>query len=553
MSLLQMSISGAVMIFMITVIRAAAINRLPKTTFTVLWGIVLARLLIPFSLPSPFSIYSFANHSFAAHMGTPDMGGAAITDVLPVHPGAAASVSVPDPAASPGVSSWIWAAGLVLCALYFTASYVRCRRRFMTSRPVENGFAVQWLAGHTCRRPVAIRQADCIAAPLTYGIVRPVILMPARTDWSDTKKLQYILTHEYVHIRRFDGGIKLLLAAALCIHWFNPLVWVMYRLANRDIELSCDEKVVRTFGEAVKSAYALTLIDMEEKKSGLTPLCSHFSKNAIEERIEAIMKIKKTTVFTLAAACTVVIALGSTFATSAAPAAAPENVPREMEDIAISLNYAYKLLPDPGIYAKYASCGISISDDGKMLLYDGQKVKTFVDESSGTQAFYYDETGAVNLSVTRSSSGNISGIHTISDGEAQKFCQAFFAEEADREVQDSAGHADGTKYDRYSSLGINYDAEEEILSYKGQRVRLFVDENNGTFGSFDTFWVDEAGTVDLSVLRNTSGQIIQIETISKEKAQEYITGSYQYEQDIENKVEGRVAERMKALYPDIQP
>lgn len=548
MSLLQMSICAAVMIFMITVIRAVAVNRLPKNTFTVLWWIVLARLLIPFSLPSPLSIYSFANHSFANHMGNPQTGGAPMADALPVLPGAAPSSAVPASGISP--LAWIWGTGLVLCALYFAAAYIRCRRRFMTSIPVENGFTVQWLAGHTCRRPVAIRQTDRITAPLTYGLFRPVILMPARTDWTDTRKLQYILAHEYVHIRRMDGGTKFLLTAALCIHWFNPLVWVMYILANRDMELSCDERVVRLFGETVKSAYALTLIDMEEKKSGLTPLCSHFSKNAIEERIEAIMKLKKTTVFTLITACAVVVTMGSTFATSAAPAGTPENIPGEMEQIAISLNYAYKLLPDPSIYAKYASCGISISDDGKMLLYHGQKIKTFIDGSSDTDAFYYDETGTVNLSVTRGSSGDITGIHAISEEDAQKYCQAFFAEDAEGEAQNSAGHVSGTKYDRYSSFGISYDAEKEILSYNGQRVRLLVDENNGTFGSFDTFWVDEAGTVDLSVLRNTSGQITQIETISKEKAQQYIAGSHQYEQDIEKRVEDRVAKRMEALFPD---
>ena len=79
------------------------------------------------------------------------------------------------------------------------------------------------------------------------------------------------------------------------------------------------------FGETMKSAYALTLIDMEEKKSGLTPLCNHFSKNAIEERIEAIMKIKKTTVCSMIIACAVVAVVGSSFATSAAAAGIPDD------------------------------------------------------------------------------------------------------------------------------------------------------------------------------------------------------------------------------------
>jgi hypothetical protein len=83
----------------------------------------------------------------------------------------------------------------------------------------------------------------------------------------------------------------------------------MYILANRDIELSCDEAVVRTFGETAKSAYALTLIGLEERKSGFSPLCSNFAKNAIEERIESIMKIKKKTFISVAAAGIVTVAV----------------------------------------------------------------------------------------------------------------------------------------------------------------------------------------------------------------------------------------------------
>ena len=104
----------------------------------------------------------------------------------------------------------------------------------------------------------------------------------------------------------------------LCVHWFNPLVWVMYVLANRDIELSCDEAVVRLFGENTKAAYARTLISMEETRSGLAPLCNNFSKNAIEERITAIMKMKKTSIAAVLLAAVLVCGLSVGFATSAA-------------------------------------------------------------------------------------------------------------------------------------------------------------------------------------------------------------------------------------------
>jgi len=141
--------------------------------------------------------------------------------------------------------------------------------------------------------------------------------MPKTTDWGDEETLTYVLGHEYVHIRRFDTVTKLVLTSALCIHWFNPMVWIMYVLANRDIELSCDEAVIHGFGERTKSAYAMTLIRMEEMRSGLSPLCNHFSKNAIEERIVAIMKIKRASLVGLFAAIGLVVGVTMAFATSA--------------------------------------------------------------------------------------------------------------------------------------------------------------------------------------------------------------------------------------------
>lgn len=314
MNLLQMSISAGVMIAVVTIIRALAINRLPKKTFLTLWGIVLVRLFVPFSWPSPFSVYSFVNHQ-----GVRQIGGAPVTAILPIAPAANDFVSSTTVSQTiwPSLRALIWGIGAALCTLYFAIAYIRCRREFRDSQPVKNSFAAGWLSELKCKRPITIRQTSGISAPLTYGIFRPVILMPTGTDWTDTRKLQYVLTHEYVHIRRFDGATKLLLTAALCIHWFNPLVWVMYVLSNRDIELSCDEKVVRTFGKTIKSAYALALIGMEEKKSKLTPFCNNFSKNAIEERIKAIMKIKKPSLMAILVAIILTVGVTTAFATSA--------------------------------------------------------------------------------------------------------------------------------------------------------------------------------------------------------------------------------------------
>jgi len=308
-----MSFAGGILILAVIVIRALAINMLPKKAFNALWGISVVRLMIPFSIQSVFSVYSL--------MGSHAPGnGLQTIRVLPI---GASGQAIPLTSsvlnAANAVSTWtvVWAAGVLVCAVFFSLAYWKCRKEFQTSIPVGNDFTENWLSVHQQGRRISIRQSGRFSAPLTYGVLHPVILMPTSTKWENTDSLAYVLAHEYVHIRRFDSIRKLVLIVVLCVHWFNPLVWVMYILANRDIELSCDEAVVRFFGENTKAAYARALISMEETRSGLTPLCSSFSKNAIEERITAIMKIKKTTVFSLVLAGFIVVGTATAFATSA--------------------------------------------------------------------------------------------------------------------------------------------------------------------------------------------------------------------------------------------
>lgn len=319
MSLLQMSFSGAVFITAVVMIRAAAINKLPKKTFLVLWELVMMRLLIPFSIPSVFSVYTLVTHglsSAALPEVTTDYNIPAVEGVF------AATGGMEQPPADilSSVSLWfiVWCAGMIPAALFFVISYLRCLMEFRTALPVRSHYVEKWLEQHPLKRPVLVRQSDRISTPLTYGILRPVILMPKKTDWKNEKQLQYILTHEYVHIYRYDTVTKLLAACVLCVHWFNPFVWVMYRLFNRDIELACDESVIRQFGEKSKSAYSLMLVNMEAAKSGLLPFCNNFSKNAVEERITAIMKMKKTSLFAICIAAMLIVGVTTTFATSAA-------------------------------------------------------------------------------------------------------------------------------------------------------------------------------------------------------------------------------------------
>ena len=319
MNLLQMSFSGAAFITAVVIIRAVAVNKLPKKTFLVLWELVLLRLLIPFSIPSMFSIYTLVTHNISSttlpEAGTdyniPAMQGLFVTTQ---------GVEQPPADISSSVSMWfiVWCAGIILIASFFVISYLRCLIEFRTALPIHDHYVEKWLAERPLKRPIFVRQSDRISAPLTYGIFRPVILMPKKMDWTNEIQLQYVLAHEYVHICRYDTVTKLIATLALCIHWFNPFVWVMYILFNRDIELACDESVIRQFGEKSKSAYSRMLINMEATKSGLLPFCNNFSKNAIEERITAIMKIKKTSLLAIGIAAILIVGVTTAFATSAA-------------------------------------------------------------------------------------------------------------------------------------------------------------------------------------------------------------------------------------------
>ncbi len=324
MSLWEMSLSGAVMIVVITLARALAVNRLPKTTFLALWAVALARLLIPYSLPSALSVYSLFRRSAPTAVTAGKLP--ALSGALYLSPAPVAGAAAPAPAA-PGwsVDIWtlLWWVGMLTCGLFFTVSYLKCRREFCRSLPIDHAAARNWLEAHPLRRKIALRCSDRVSTPLTYGILRPVILLPKTADWEDMDSLRYALEHEYVHICRFDALWKLALTTALCVHWFDPLVWVMYVLANRDMELACDEAVVRRFGMPTRAAYALTLIRMEATRSGLAPLCNNFGKNAIEERIVAIMKIRKTSLAALIVAGTLVAGVTAAFATSEKPDAQP--------------------------------------------------------------------------------------------------------------------------------------------------------------------------------------------------------------------------------------
>ena len=523
MSLLQMSFLGTVIILLIVVLRAVLINRLPKKTFLILWWIALIRLLVPFSIKSVTSIYSLLQSIYS---DINPVRTAQTTTFLPIHgnmPEIANGLSeaMVQRTESISILSVIWLAGLLLCFGFFAVSYIKCYREFRFSLPVENDILEAWKEKHPLKRSLSIRQTETIAAPLSYGVIRPVILMPKNTEWKNIYQLRYVLEHEYVHIRRLDMLTKLIMIAAVCIHWFNPLVWVMYILFNRDLELSCDETVVRRFGMDIKSVYATALISMEEKKSGLTPLCNSFSKNAIEERIRAIMKIKKTSKFAVIISAVLVICVTGGFATSASSLEKNTETAQENGETTVALNEV-NIREDESLsssdvewwtaeeYAKWL-------DEEKEVLQSmiGEKAYTggdgwFVwtqEKVDETIALYEDNLQKIKDGMKLSkSSDDAVGITMAYSPENIEYAKQE-AETVTENKDSNENVFSEEQLSEYAKAGITYQKETGFLMYDGKTIGYFRDEfKPGTY----TISSKRGGTLRVEVQRENYGTITDV-------------------------------------------
>lgn len=356
MNLVEMSVCGGIMILAVLLLRLLFLERLPKKMFLFLWGIVLLRLLVPFEIASPVSIYNLIPQEFrvvrqeeqcqqideeqpsqstqsslveeadtAEKNSAAERADATIKNSTEEKTDTAEKNSTAektDTAVKNNIVENVWKtiyfAGAEVCFAWFAVSYGRSLRQFATAVPVTGLDVEKWLAEHKCARKISIRRTGAVDTPLTYGLRKPVILLPKNLDLTEKATIEYVLEHEYTHIRRFDQLYKFIMVLAVCIHWWNPLVWLMLYFFNRDIELSCDERVIGHGGTEEKKAYAMALLRMEERRPRSETFCSSFSRNPNEERILAVIRMKKQTRKTVAAMVLVVAVFAVTFATSAA-------------------------------------------------------------------------------------------------------------------------------------------------------------------------------------------------------------------------------------------
>ena len=311
----NMSLTASVVILAVLAVRLL-LRRAPKVFSYVLWAVVLFRLLCPVSVTSAVSLLGA--------LGAPAQERTAVTSVveyvpadivrnmapavtpLPqepfsVEPGeniVSSAPSVTQPAAAPtsplsgpvAVLTLTWLTGMALLLLYSVVSLLRLRRRLVGAVRLEDN----------------IYLADYIPSPFVMGLFRPKIYLPSTL--TETER-GYILRHEQYHLRRRDHVVKLLSFLALCVHWFNPLVWAAFILAGKDMEMSCDEAVVKELGEDIRADYSASLLSLATGRRIVAGMPLAFGEGDTGGRIRNLLNWKRPQPWIIAVCAVVCVGL----------------------------------------------------------------------------------------------------------------------------------------------------------------------------------------------------------------------------------------------------
>lgn len=301
----HMSLAASLVILVVLAVRLC-LKKAPKVFSYALWAVVLARLLCPVTVDSPVGLVPSARslgRGAETVIDVPAQG----PDTAPVPAIPADGTQMPDDTVtnirllSPAVrvqkgpswmtlAAWLWLCGVAGLAAYSLVSLLGLKRELREAVPLEGQEGV-------CL-------AEGVPTPFVLGLLRPRIYLPAglpREEWD------YILLHERTHIRRLDHVVKALAWLAVLLHWFNPLVWLAFRLAGRDMEMSCDESVLKELGPEVRGDYSQSLLRLSAGK-GLPAGPLAFGDGDAKGRIKNILNYKKPTLWVLLLALLVVAA-----------------------------------------------------------------------------------------------------------------------------------------------------------------------------------------------------------------------------------------------------
>ena len=305
LKLLNLSISASWLVLAVLVLRLVS-KRSPKWVNVLLWGIVALRLVLPFSIESALSLIPSAETvSPAAVQFDPAptiTSGVSVIDnavnpSLSEHFAAVPTASVNPLYVWAYLAGWVWLIGLGAMLLYALVSYLRLRRRVSVSLPIQDH----------------IYLCDAISSPFILGVVKPHIYLPSGLD---EVQRQNVLAHEQAHLARRDHWWKPLGFALLAVYWFNPVLWLAYTLLCRDIELACDERVIRTMDESAVKTYSTVLLACSMPRKAVITCPLAFGEVGVKERVKNALHYKKPAFWVVAASVAVCVIVAVCFLTN---------------------------------------------------------------------------------------------------------------------------------------------------------------------------------------------------------------------------------------------
>ena len=304
LKLLNLSISASWLVLAVLVLRLVS-KRSPKWVNVLLWGIVALRLMLPFSIESALSLIPSAetlSPEVVRFDPAPTItSGVSIIDNA-VNPSLSGHfAATPEASVNPlyvwtEIAGWVWLIGLGAMLLYALVSYLRLRRRVSVSLCVREN----------------IYLCDAISSPFILGVVKPRIYLPSGLD---EVQRQNVLSHERAHLARRDHWWKPLGFVLLAVYWFNPVLWLAYTLLCRDIELACDERVIRTMDESAVKTYSTVLLACSMPRKAVITCPLAFGEVGVKERVRNALHYKKPAFWVVAASVTVCVVVAVCFLT----------------------------------------------------------------------------------------------------------------------------------------------------------------------------------------------------------------------------------------------
>ena len=304
LKIINMSISASWLVLAVLILRFV-LKKAPKWINVLLWGIVAIRLICPFSFESPLSLIPSAE-TIPLNIGmdsTPTINSGisainnAVNPIISQSNTPMAGASINPLQITIGIYEYIWIFGMIALALYTAISYWRLHRKVDTAvRYKDNIF-----------------QSENVSSPFVFGIIKPRIYLPFKMNGQD---LEHVVAHEHAHIRRKDHWWKPFGFLLLTIHWFNPLMWMAYVLLCRDIELACDEKVIKELGNEQRGDYTQALVACSVNRRMIAACPLTFGEVGVKERVKSVMNYKKPAFWVIIIAVIICVGVAACFLTN---------------------------------------------------------------------------------------------------------------------------------------------------------------------------------------------------------------------------------------------